>query len=125
MGRTSNKRRVPGEADADRRAGITAEEARRRRGKTDWAYFDATTDEEIARQIAEDPDTAPDLSGDEWAARAVVVEPVRKTLFSLRLDPDVLAWYRGLGRGYQARMNAVLRAYMEHRAREGKKGSVP
>ena len=37
--------------------------------------------------------------------------PVKKQL-TLRLDQDVLRFYRGLGRGYQARMNGVLRAYM-------------
>ncbi len=35
-----------------------------------------------------------------------------KTSLTLRLDADMAAWFRGQGRGYQARMNAVLRAYM-------------
>jgi putative transcriptional regulator len=42
------------------------EEARRSAEQTDWTRIDATTDEDIARQIAEDPDTAPDMS-DELA----------------------------------------------------------
>jgi uncharacterized protein (DUF4415 family) len=33
---------------------------------------------------------------------------------SLRIDPDILAFFKSRGRGYQTRMNAVLRAYMEH-----------
>ena len=33
---------------------------------------------------------------------------------SLRLDPDILKFFKSRGRGYQTRMNAVLRAYMEH-----------
>jgi uncharacterized protein (DUF4415 family) len=37
----------------------------------------------------------------------------RKTLLSLRLDADVIEWFRGQGPGYQSRMNALLRAYME------------
>jgi len=37
----------------------------------------------------------------------------RKAAISLRLDADVLAWFRVQGAGYQTRMNAVLRAYME------------
>ncbi|MGL4296346.1 MAG: BrnA antitoxin family protein [Aestuariivirga sp.] len=37
---------------------------------------------------------------------------------SLRIDPDVLAFFKASGKGYQTRMNAVLRAYMEHRLRE-------
>ena len=32
---------------------------------------------------------------------------------TLRLDPDVLAWFRNAGRGYQTRINAVLRAFVE------------
>lgn len=37
----------------------------------------------------------------------------RKAAISLRLDPEVLAWFRTQGPGYQTRMNAVLRAYVE------------
>ena len=37
----------------------------------------------------------------------------RKAAISLRLDPEVLAWFRTQGPGYQTRMNAVLKAYME------------
>jgi uncharacterized protein (DUF4415 family) len=37
----------------------------------------------------------------------------KKELFSMRIDADVLAWFRALGEGYQSRMNALLRAYME------------
>ena len=38
----------------------------------------------------------------------------RKALLSMRFDPDVLEWFRTRGPRYQTRMNAVLRAYMEH-----------
>ncbi|MEM0990278.1 MAG: BrnA antitoxin family protein [Pseudomonadota bacterium] len=37
----------------------------------------------------------------------------QKDRLTLRVDRDVLGWYRKLGRGYQARMNLVLRAYMD------------
>jgi len=43
--------------------------------------------------------------------------PQRKVPITIRLDPDVLAWFRSLGKGYQTRINAVLRTYME--ARQG------
>ncbi len=53
----------------------------------------------------------------EMFARAMVrkgLKPVRtKSLLSLRIDSDVLAWFRAQGRGYQSRMNALLRAFME------------
>ena len=37
----------------------------------------------------------------------------RKEQIALRLDADVLAWYRALGNGWQTRMNAVLKAYRD------------
>ncbi len=49
----------------------------------------------------------------DWAEleRKAPVEP-RKERVTIRLDAEMLRWYRGLGHGYQRRMNAVLRAYM-------------
>jgi uncharacterized protein (DUF4415 family) len=64
-------------------------------------------------------DTAPaelaSLPDDFWDA-AVLVEPVRKQAISLRVDEDVLAWFRQGGPRYQSRMNAVLRSYMNARS---------
>lgn len=60
----------------------------------------------------------------EMFARAVVrqgLKPLaRKTQVTLRVDSDVLDWFKGQGHGYQTRINALLRAYMEaHRQRSG------
>jgi uncharacterized protein (DUF4415 family) len=54
-----------------------------------------------------------DLISPGWhsVARDAPVTPP-KTKLSLSLDEDMVAWFRSLGRGYQPRMNAVLRAYM-------------
>jgi uncharacterized protein (DUF4415 family) len=46
-------------------------------------------------------------------ARKGLPQPARKSAISLRLDPEVLAWFRTQGPGYQTRMNAVLKAYMD------------
>ena len=50
-------------------------------------------------------------------ARAVVKRELRspraKTLLSLRVDSDVVEWFHAQGRGYQSRMNVLLRAYMD------------
>ena len=46
-------------------------------------------------------------------ARRALVQIPRKTLLSLRVDADVIDWFRAQGAGYQSRMNALLRAYME------------
>ena len=88
-------------------------------GQTDWAFVDATTEEDIARQIAEDPDDPandPDYPDDPEKFRLVYPPP--KERITVRLDKDVLDWLREEGAGYQTRMNAILRGYMEH-ARKG------
>jgi uncharacterized protein (DUF4415 family) len=67
-----------------------------------------------------DYEEIPELT-DEWFRRADIYEggklirrgrppsPVRKRAVSLRLDPDVVAHFRRSGRGWQSRINAVLR----------------
>jgi len=54
----------------------------------------------------------PEEFGRAMAAKGVSVAP-KKTLLSLRIDSDVIEWFRGQGAGYQSRINALLRAYME------------
>ncbi len=78
---------------------------------SDWARANAMTDAEIAAAIASDPDEA----GIEWSGEWVKGSPQHPTkeAISLRVDPEVLAFFRQEGPGYQTRMNAVLRAYME------------
>ena len=64
------------------------------------------------------PGPAPsEPAADDWT-RADPPMPEGKRLVSLRIDADVLEWYRRQGKGYQTRMNAVLRAFME--ARKGR-----
>jgi uncharacterized protein (DUF4415 family) len=64
-----------------------------------------------------DPDTfIPDAA---WWKGARVVLPPERDLVTMRLDADILAWFRRGGRGYQSRINAVLRAYMRARAGQG------
>ena len=46
-------------------------------------------------------------------ANAALRLPRRKKSLSIRLDPDVLEWFKHQGKGYQTRINAVLRMYME------------
>ncbi|HLI67513.1 MAG TPA: BrnA antitoxin family protein [Caulobacteraceae bacterium] len=78
-------------------------------GDSDWARVDRLTDAEIEAAINDDPDVAPALD-DAWFRDADIVPPA-KAATSIRIDQDVLAWFRGYGRGWQTRMNAVLRAY--------------
>jgi uncharacterized protein (DUF4415 family) len=82
----------------------------RRKGKTDWAAVDALTDEDIEAAVRNDPDAAP-LDVD-WS-KAVLVIPSKKKAISIRVDEDVLNYFKKHGAGYQRRMNAVLRSYMD------------
>ena len=93
---------------------------------SDLVKVDATTDDEIARQIAEDADTAPELT-DDWFDKADLHygETLlrrgrgrprlgsRKHLVSLRLDRDVINWFRSGGPGWQSRINGALRQHVE------------
>ena len=79
-------------------------------GDSDWARVDALTDEDIERAITEDPDAAPILDAD-WFRNAELVLPAAKVPTSMRVDGDVMDWFKAQGRGWQTRMNAVLRAY--------------
>jgi uncharacterized protein (DUF4415 family) len=89
----------------------------RGRSRTDWQYLDRLTDDEIAAAVASDPDAAP-LDVD-WS-QAVLVVPPRKKAISIRVDPDVLDYFKKEGAGYQRRINAVLRSYVEQKQKRGK-----
>jgi uncharacterized protein (DUF4415 family) len=90
---------------------------RSERHQMDWARFDATTDEEIEASVRDDPD-APPIVDEEWFAGATIVMPKAKEQISIRLDADVLEHFRKYPR-YQTRINAILRAAMEHEKKAG------
>ena len=80
--------------------------------RTDWARVDAQTEAELAEAIRIDPDDEELEPG--WVDRAMVLHPSQpKERVTMWLDADVLNWFRDQGRGYQTRVNAVLRAYYE------------
>ena len=82
---------------------------------TDLARVRAKTAEELERDIASDPDFS-DVPED-WYKRAEAVMPTPKKLLSLRLDNDVVDWFKSQGPGYQTRINAVLRAFVQQTAK--------
>lgn len=92
---------------------------KKHKSRTDWDRVRRMTDEDIAEAVASDPDAAPILD-EEWFRQAVVLPPLTKQGVFLRLDPDVVAWFKAQGKGYQTRMNGVLRAYMKAHRREKK-----
>lgn len=85
------------------------------RGRADLPRLRRVSDTEIERTS---PGQLRDLPANFWDS-AVVVEPVTKQAISLRVDADVLAWFRAQGPRYQSRMNAVLRSYMTQRRKAG------
>jgi uncharacterized protein (DUF4415 family) len=86
-----------------------------RKSRTDWKRVDALQDQKI--DFSDTPELTP-----EMFARAIVrrgLNPVaRKRQLTIRIDGDVLEWYRRQGPGYQTRINALLRAYMQEHPRK-------
>lgn len=90
---------------------IVSRDAPRRKGKTDFEKLRNTTDEEIEAQIKNDPDWSDDWNWGE----AVLVMPPKKKPISIRVDEDVLDFFKHEGGQYQRRINAVLRSYMQQK----------
>ncbi|WP_422472572.1 BrnA antitoxin family protein [Endozoicomonas sp. ALB032] len=72
---------------------------------TDWERLEAMSDDEI------DTSDIPELD-DEFFNQADLRLPVKKPV-TIRLDSDVLEWFKSQGQGYQTRINNLLRKYME------------
>jgi len=71
------------------------------------------TDAAITAAIASDPDWA-EFEPIDWSKAEVVVPP-KKQAISIRLDEDLIQFFKGEGPGYQRRINAVLRGYVKER----------
>ena len=92
---------------------MSIDDIRKMKSYTDW--------DRLRRETAAgtEPDLDEDEQGIDWDwenARLVIPEP--KRAISLRLDADVLEFFKAQGKGYQTRMNAVLRAYMQARKKD-------
>jgi len=81
-----------------------------KKSRTDWKRLKAMADKDI--DLSDNPELSP-----EMFARAVVrhgLKPItRKHQITLRIDDDVLEWFKKQGQGYQTLINSLLRAYME------------
>jgi len=89
-----------------------------RKSQTDWERVDKMQDDEI--DFSDSPEITP-----EMFAKAVVrkgLKPViRKSQVTLRIDEDVLTWFKNQGTGYQTRINSLLKAYKEaHQIKSGR-----
>ena len=91
--------------------------ARPNRGRADLARVQRMTEKQIERT------SPPELAGlpkDFWDEAEVVAVPAKEAI-SLRVDEDVLTWFREGGPRYQSRMNAVLRSYVHSMKRSPSK----
>ena len=88
--------------------------AKREQTRTDFDRVDAQTDEELERLIAEDEDER-SLRPD-WT-RAKLILPQAKKSVHLRLEEEIIDFFKSQGKGHISRMQAVLKAYVDaHRS---------
>lgn len=85
---------------------------RRGEDRTDWHRAKAMTGKKLEASIRADVDEGPEKL--DWA-KAVVEVPAPKDHINIRVDHDVLQWFRARGKGYQTLMNNVLRAFVQSR----------
>jgi uncharacterized protein (DUF4415 family) len=78
---------------------------------TDWECLRHLSDADIHAAVAADPDIIP--TDEDFWENATIILPQRKPTITIRIDAEVLAWLKGQGKGYQSRINAILRAYMK------------
>lgn len=91
--------------------GRTLEDVREMESRTDWERLRQMTEEEIERAAREDPDSP--LLDEEWFRTARLVVPSgEKKRITIRLDENVVDYFKRQGAGYQTRINDVLKAYV-------------
>ena len=86
------------------------------KGRTDWERLRAIPGAEVERIAAEDEDN-PATDESHWV-NATIGVPSLKVPVNAKFDRDVVDWFKRQGRGYQTRMNAVLRKYMEAQSKK-------
>lgn len=81
---------------------------------TDWQKLQQEDDSDI------DYTDSPPTTNEFWE-NAKVVMPHHKVHLSVRFDDDIVEYFKRAGRGYQSRMNAVLRTYINYQKQQNKK----
>ena len=77
--------------------------------KTDWKRVDVMSPAEIEKLADEEDGVLPE----GWENNVIMGLPPLKKDIHIRLDSDILDWFKSRGAGYQTRMNAVLRAFVQ------------
>ena len=83
-----------------------ANDKEKKSSQSDWARVDALKDKDI------DYSDIPPLNDEFWQ-NAKLVMPGNKVKVTMRLDPEIIDWFKNQGRGYQTRINAVLKSYVQ------------
>ncbi len=84
----------------------TASDVIKMKSKTNYKHLDNMKDVDI------DFSDIPELSDEFWK-NIKMLKPSKKEMISLRIDKDILDWFRRYGRGYQGYMNAILKSFVE------------
>ncbi len=79
---------------------------KKRASKTDWEKVDSISEREIKYS------EIPELDKRFWK-EAELVMPENKTKVTIRLDNDVISWFKSHGKGYQTKINTVLKSYIQ------------
>jgi uncharacterized protein (DUF4415 family) len=87
---------------------------------SDWERVERLTDAAIDQAITDDPDAPPVLDDAFWRNAEILDPRHEKSTITMRVDDDVLQFFKRGGAGYQSRMNAVLRAYVYARREQAK-----
>jgi uncharacterized protein (DUF4415 family) len=80
--------------------------------RTNWRKANAVTGKKLEASMKSDPD---ELTGEPDWTQAVAGLPAPKDHINIRIDHDVLQWFKSHGKGYQTLMNNVLRAFVKSR----------
>jgi uncharacterized protein (DUF4415 family) len=86
---------------------------------TDWKRLGSLSDRQVRRALTRDTEARP--TDAEFWKKARVVIPAAKQTVTIRLDADLLEWLRK-EKGYQTRINAVLRTYMDANVTSARRG---
>ena len=78
---------------------------------TDWKRLETMEDADI--DLSDCPEVTPEMFAKAVVRRGGIAKKPNKEQVTLRIDKDVLDWFKAQGRGYQTQINALLKAYME------------
>lgn len=86
-----------------------------KKSETDWKRLRSMKDEDI--DFSDIPPITPEMFAKGVIRRGLKPIPRKKQL-TLRMDSDVIEWFKKQGQGYQTKINSLLRAYMEEHFRK-------